>query len=216
MNKPDGLRRRARSKSRFDLTQLCNHRFWLKAQGRRHTVNGWVTFASNERLALEVYGDIKFKEGDEALCSISHQTCTAQFVVEIVSVLPTSLVVEPKGVMHVPDRGEDPRRKIHGEMNVSVGKTEIPARVLDVSVGGIGLAVEVELEKGTDIECEFAREDQATIFLAGRVAYCRQASNSSEYRLGVKLEHNNRLDHARWKNFVREGETLVVRRRTSA
>lgn len=97
---------------------------------------------------------------------------------------------------------ESPRRLADGmRLTLQDGDQEIEADVIDMSVGGIGIATDKPLHRGAIVMLRLD-SPSGEIEGAGEVRYCKQAKGGERgYRIGLKFTELGRLDRPKWTRF---------------
>jgi hypothetical protein len=82
-----------------------------------------------------------------------------------------------------------------------IGGASIEAKVVDLSLDGIGLTVREKFEKDEPVELDITTP-YGQVTATAHVRYCRMPKNSFEYRLGLRFDDMGRLDRPRWTRLL--------------
>jgi PilZ domain len=78
---------------------------------------------------------------------------------------------------------------------------EIDVTILDLSENGAGVVTDEALEKGTGIQLVID-SPQGRVDCSGEVIYCRRLEVGNQYRIGMSIKPQNRVDTARWQRLL--------------
>jgi hypothetical protein len=187
--------------------RLCRHR-------DAKFVNGWIQYFRGESLIVTTDDTIGSEPGDnfyveaygskiKACVNATLKGIAAQDAPEGGQAAePAKLTFLIYGHLQVVENGEASRVLVDRMFaNVKVGGQAFQAKVRDVSIKGVGLFVESDLAKGTEISLEF-ETPMGPVVCTGVVRHVRKERGKNV--AGVELTGLSRLDGSRWRRLLGE------------
>lgn len=173
---------------------------WLlhyAANQLRIGVGSGLPVRGGERFSLEIHGTESTARMDAVLLK-SEVTPTGATDYALIMLLQSA----PKFI-----ELQQAMRKLAQGISATLvgGEMEVEARVVDLSLGGAGIAVSMEIARDADL---LLRIQAGTVELQApvKVANCRMVSaDPPDFRVGLKLGELPRLERTKWQRLV-EGE----------
>lgn len=202
----------------MNVIDIRNHRAWLKDLNSDRTHTAWLGQFDGKSLSMEIVGPHKMEVGEQWICSVNRSNASNQFLMCITEVDGAVIHADLTSSLHQSSKKGDARLRAAFIMKVWYDDQEIDARVVDVSIGGLGFIASEELKQGKIVRCTATTDDEEAveINLMGRVVHCRPNSEGSGFRIGVALDNLNRLDEARWLVFLSNGDQILLQTRRAA
>jgi hypothetical protein len=180
-------------------------------------VNGWVQYFRGESLVVTTEDALGSEPGDtffveafgpkakacmEAVLKAVDADASVYEQAEGQAAPLAKLTLHLKGHLQVHDNAEASRVLVEGVYaTVSVGGGSSKAEVRDISTTGIGLLLEVPVQKGDELDMTVDTM-LGPIAAKGVVRHVRQYRG--KYRAGVQLTGFSRLDGSRWRKLLGE------------
>ncbi len=202
---------------------LVNTQFFVGTRCRlsRHKdakfVNGWVQYFRGESIVITAEDHLGSEPGDtfyveaygpkakacmEAVLKQVDSDNTLSDEAEGQAIPLVKLTLQLKGHLQVVDNAEASRIMVDRMFaSFELGGTVVRAQVRDVSVHGIGIITDAQLEKGAELELTIGTA-LGPVIGKGVVRHVREYRG--KFRVGVELTSLSRLDGSRWKKLLGE------------
>lgn len=165
--------------------------------------SGWIVGATSSRIEARIDSRTAVDLGDEFFVQAFGDANSAMFHAKTVGTSSRSASLDVLGDPRIVASSEDMRVLIDGlKCGAKLGWFECVTDVLDVSPHGIGIRLNVAVEKGEPIELSIVSLS-GEIVVRGEVRYCRkQDSPISEFRIGISLFDMDRITGAKWNRLL--------------
>ncbi len=164
---------------------------------------GWVRTFGKTNVVVALATEAKCERGDVFIFRVHGPGTTAVFRAVLEFQHGNELTLGLVGDVHYEEGEEDMRVLMDGASGklISLG-TELEVLVVDVSACGAAVLCDVELPKDSVVEL-YLDTRMGQVVAKGVVKYCRSASGlNNQYRIGMSLTPENRVDLARWQQLL--------------
>ncbi|MBX3120313.1 MAG: PilZ domain-containing protein [Fimbriimonadaceae bacterium] len=166
-------------------------------------LSGWVTMVSKYEVVIRLNGENILDAEDAVFVQAFGDKVTGQFTGKVLSSRGQSSTIAFTTEVKCVTAIEELRLKtdlVLGELDAGGFKMEF--QVVDVSPSGVGILTKLPLTRGATIQMRMD-EGAARVDCEAEVRYCRSLGEGDlPFRSGLKLGPLDRLNQARWNQFV--------------
>jgi hypothetical protein len=164
---------------------------------------GWIRSFRKNNFVVVTPKEYEGAISDEFIFQVSGPGNVAVFRAILDYCHGNELVLRLVSEIRFTSAAEDMRLLIEGTSGALVSDgCEFEVLVVDVSATGAAVIASVELKKGDPVELRID-STLGQVMVKGEVKYCRSAEGqSNQFRIGMSLTPDNRVDSARWQRLL--------------
>lgn len=164
--------------------------------------SGWVRSFTGNNLIVTTSREENISPGEEFVFQVQGPGTIAMFTAVLKLAFGQELTLELASQVKFVKSAQGMRLLVEGMTGQLLYEgTELDVTIIDLSEGGAGVLTDGPLEKGAGIELRID-SPQGRVDCAGEIIYCRKLAFSYQYRVGMTVKPQNRVDVARWQRLL--------------
>ena len=163
---------------------------------------GWTVDATPSNAGIHFEAFVPLEQGDVVMFELFGAKKTLMGQGTVAAMMNTDVILTIRGEAKLINSVETLRVMVgHWKVNATADES-IEVRAVDASPEGLGFVLDKEVTKGTRYKLVIQSE-AGPVSCIGEVRYCRRTkSKFVEYRVGLQLDFDDRIERARWlSNF---------------
>jgi hypothetical protein len=189
--------------ARIERYTFVNNRARLQRLTDAKLCAGWVKELTTTHLFLKPSTPADIRPSDQFYVEIHGGGRNATFRARYDLQMGDDLVFNIVSAIQFGSSSENVRQTVNGMTGRAiVGEDTVEFKVVDVSEGGAGLLVPIQLTKGDLIDMEI-ETPQGAVHCSAEIRYSRpDSAGRGHFRTGVAFYPMHRLERARWQRML--------------